>query len=86
MSAQQVGARAYIGTRFHHSANGSGLGSPAANPALAPGEVASQGVLAVPQAHFSVPAAMSTTLSPSCQLRHAPLGWEKARLLESMTF
>jgi len=33
----------------------------------------------VPQANFSVPAAMSTTLSPSCELRHAPGGWKKAR-------
>jgi len=44
------------------------------------------GLTAMPQAHFGVPAAMSTTLSPSCELRHAPAGWEKARLLESMTF
>jgi hypothetical protein len=40
----------------------------------------------VPQAHFSAVAALSTTLSPSCELRHAPVAWEKARLLESMTF
>ena len=38
------------------------------------------------QANFSVAAALSTTLSPTCGLRHAPGGWEKARLLESMTF